>query len=128
MSLKTELNNLKNNDIYSLLLFTLFQCRQTNEYSALSELSYILDETNLLNLLEYFGGMTLTIPTIDELELLLCGLNVFQSVHIEGLTIEDSLLKYVGHKFKIGEIQKAYTQISDVMINYSFGEENNDKD
>jgi hypothetical protein len=71
MSIKTELNNLKNMDIYSLLLFTLYQCRKSDEYSSLSELAYILDKQNLLNLCEYFGGLTIQIPTIDELESLL---------------------------------------------------------
>lgn len=28
----------------------------TNEYSSLSELAYILDKDNLLNLCEFFGG------------------------------------------------------------------------
>ena len=121
MSIKNELNNFKSADIYSLLLFTLFQCRNTNEYSALSELAYILDEKNLLSLLEYFGGMTITIPKIEELELLLCGLSVYKDTHIDNSDIEKSLIKYKSHKFSIDDIKKAYAQISDVMSNYSFG-------
>ena len=122
MSIKTELNNLKNADIYSLLLFTLFQCRNTNEYSALSELAYILDEKNLLNLLEYYGGMTITIPKIEDLELLLCGLSVYRSVVIDKSTVNESLVKYTNHKFKLEDIKEAYLQIVSVMTNYSFGE------
>ena len=122
MSIKTELNNLKNADIYSLLLFTLFQCRNTNEYSALSELAYILDEKNLLNLLEYYGGMTITIPKIEDLELLLCGLSVYRSVVIDKSTVNESLVKYTNHKFKLEDIKEAYLQIVNVMTNYSFGE------
>ena len=122
MSIKTELNNLKNADIYSLLLFTLFQCRNTNEYSALSELAYILDEKNLLNLLEYYGGMTITIPKIEDLELLLCGLSVYRSVVIDKSTVNESLVKYTNHKFKLEDIKEAYLQIVNVMTNYSIGE------
>lgn len=123
MSIKTELQNLKNADVYSLLLFTLYQCRNTNEYSALSELAFILDEKNLLNLLEYFGGLTITLPKIEDLELLLCGLSIYKAVHIEGVDIEDKLSQYKQHKFKIEDIHKTYTQIVDVMSNYSFGEQ-----
>ena len=122
MSIKNELSNLKNADIYSLLLFTLFQCRNTNEYSALSELAYLLDEKNLLNLLEYYGGMTITIPKIEELELLLCGLSVYKSVNIDGKTLSESLSHYINHTFSVEDIQKAYSQIVNVMTNYSFGE------
>ena len=124
MSIKTELNNLKNTDIYSLLMITLYQCRNSNEYSALSELAYILDEKNLLSLCEYFGGMTITVPTIEELELLLCGLSVFKSIHIDKLSIEDSLLPYTTHKFSIDEVKNSYVQISEVMENYCFGGSN----
>ena len=121
MNIKTELNNLKNADIYSLLLFTLYQCKNTDEYSSLSELAFILDEKNLLSLCEYFGGVTITIPKIGELELLLCGLSVFKSIQIDNLTIEDSLTPYENHKFSIDEIKSAYLKISDIMQNYHFG-------
>jgi hypothetical protein len=87
----------------------------------LSELAYILDEKNLLSLCEYFGGMTLTIPTIEELELLLCGLSVFKSIHIDKLSVDDSLSNYANHKFNIDDIKTAYLQIAEVMENYSFG-------
>ena len=124
VSIKTELENLKNADIYSLLLFTLYQCRNTNEYSSLSELAYILDEKNLLSLCEYFGGTTITIPTIEELELLLCGLSVFKSIHIDKKSVEDSLLDYTNHKFTLDEIKNAYLNISNIMENYCFGGSN----
>lgn len=122
MSIKNELNNLKTADVYSLLMFTLFQCKNINEYSALSELAYILDEKNLLNLLEYFGGMTITLPKIEDLELLLCGLSIYKAVHLDGVSIEDKLSQYNNHKFKIEDIQHSYMSIVDVMSNYSFGE------
>ena len=121
MSIKTDLNTLQNNDIYSLLLFTLYQCRKSNEYSSLSELAYILDEKNLLSLCEYFGGTTITIPTIEELELLLCGLSVFKSIHIDKMSIEDSLASYTNHKFSVDEIKISYVQIANIMENYCFG-------
>lgn len=121
MSIKTELNNLKNMDIYSLLLFTLYQCRKSDEYSSLSELAYILDEKNLLSLCEYFGGTTITIPRIEDLELMLCGLSVFKSIHIDKKTIENSLTPYKDYKFSIDEIKASYIQIAEVMENYCFG-------
>ncbi len=124
MSIKTELTTLKNEDIYSLMLFTLYQCRKTNEYSSLSELAYILDEKNLLNLCEYFGGTTITIPKIEELELLLCGMSVFKSIHIDKLSVEDSLSLYKNHKFSIDEIKESYLKISDTMSSYTFGGNN----
>lgn len=121
MSIKKELQNLKTTDIYSLLLFTLFKCRETNEYSAISELAYILDEKNLLNLCEYFGGLTITIPTIEEIELLLCGLSVYKEAHLDNKSVDESLSQYSNHKFGIEKIRSSFLEISKVMSDYSFG-------
>lgn len=126
MSISSEISKLKNQDLYSILLFTLFQCRNTNEYSALSELAYILDEKNLLSLCEYFGGMTITIPKIEELELLLCGLEMYKDTHIDKLTLEESILKCKNKRFKTSDIKEVYVTITEVMSNFSFGDSNND--
>ena len=48
--IKEELAKLKDSDIYSLIMFALFKIRDIPEYSAISELSYLLDKKNLLNL------------------------------------------------------------------------------
>ena len=124
MSIKTELSTLKNEDIYSLMLFTLYQCRNTNEYSSLSELAYILDEKNLLSLCEYYGGTTITIPKIEELELLLCGISVFKSVYIDKLDIEDSLERYKNSKFNLEDIKLTYLKVSETMSSFKFGGQN----
>jgi hypothetical protein len=68
MSIKEELNQLRTNDTYSLILFVLYKLRNVPEYSGVSELAYVLDESNFLNLCEYFGGLTITIPTVKEIK------------------------------------------------------------
>ena len=69
MTLRNELNKLTDSDIYSLILFALYKMNETNEYSSLSELSYLLDKESLLKLCEFYGGTTIRIPTINELEI-----------------------------------------------------------
>ena len=66
--IREELTKLKDVDVYSLILFVLFKARNVPELASLSELAYVLDKDNLLKLCEYFGGQTITIPTITELE------------------------------------------------------------
>jgi hypothetical protein len=121
MSIKSELDALKNEDIYSLLLFALYKCRGTNEFSALSELAFILDENSLLSLCEYFGGLTITIPTIEELELMLSGLTMYKNVNVEGQSIDDYTNTLIGTDRRKDQIKLAYSKILDVMSNYSFG-------
>ena len=67
MKIKTELENLKEKDIYSLMLFALYKAQEIPEYASLSQLAYILDKDNLLKLCEFYGGLTIKIPTVKEL-------------------------------------------------------------
>ena len=64
--IREELTKLKDVDVYSLILFVLFKARNVPELASLSALAYVLDKDNLLKLCEYFGGQTITIPTITE--------------------------------------------------------------
>ena len=50
MAIKQELNKLKEMDVWSLMLFVLYNYQNIPEYSSISELAYILDKKNLLKL------------------------------------------------------------------------------
>lgn len=123
MTIKEELNQLKETDVYSMLLFVLYQMKNLPEYSVLSELAYILDKQNLLNLCEYFGGLTIEIPTIDELESLLNSLLMYQYIDIEGLSYSDAINKIGFNSFDLRKIKKDYSRLSKILENYSFSKE-----
>ena len=120
MTIKEELNQLKETDVYSMLLFILYKVKDTEEYSVLSELVYVLDKPNLLNLCEYFGGLTIKIPTIDELESLLHSLLLYQYIEIDGLSYDDAIAKFGFDSFELRTIKKNYKKISKLLENYSF--------
>ena len=65
-----NLKRLNTLDIYSTILFVLFKTQNIPSQSTLSELVYILDKNSLLKLCEFYGGQTITIPTIEDLEIL----------------------------------------------------------
>ena len=96
MRIKEELNKLKDVDVYSLMLFVLYKTINIPEYSTLSELAYILDKESLLKLCEYFGGMTIKIPTISELENLIYSLVLYQYVNVEHMDY-DKAIQLIGH-------------------------------
>ena len=79
------------------MLFALFKLRDIPEYSSLSELAYILDKNNLLKFCEYFGGLTLKVPTINELESILYSLVLYQYVDIEKIEYDEAI-KLIGSK------------------------------
>ena len=120
MSIKEELNRLKDIDIWSLLLFVLTQVKDVPEYSALSELCYILDKKQLFKLCEYFGGTTLTIPTIEELETLVYALLFYQYTDIEHLTYEDASQLISARCTNFTDVKKCYNRLRSVVSEYSF--------
>ena len=119
MSIKSELSKFKETDIWSLLLFVLYKVKGTPEFSSLSELAFVLDKKNLLKLCEYFGGCTITIPTVDELESLILGLLMYQCIDIENMEFNDAVKKL--STMSIADIRKAkraYRGIKDVLTDY----------
>lgn len=121
MRTATELNKLKDQDIYSLVLFSLFKLRDIPEYASLSELVYILDKESLLKLCEYFGGMTIAIPTIDELECLVYTLVLYQYIDIEGKTMTEAIKLLGCNSSQLRKVKSDYAKLSEILSKYDFG-------
>lgn len=118
MTIKEELQKLHEPDIWSLLLFVLFKIKDIPEYSGISELAYILDRKNLLKLCEYFGGTTITIPTIEELEILVYGLLLYQYINIEGIPEADALVMISREGLSQKAVKNSYLKIKKTLQNY----------
>lgn len=120
MKIKEELSKLKDTDVYSLILFALYKIKDVPEYSTLSELVYILDKDSLLKLCEYFGGLTIKIPTVDELVNLVYSLVLYQWVNIDGMDYEEAV-KQIGHKSTdLRTVKSNYIELCKILDNYRF--------
>ena len=107
-------------DFYSILLFALYKMNDVPEYSSLSQLAYVLDQDNFLNLCEYFGGQTITIPTIQEMESLIYSLLLYQYIKIDGMDYEEAL-ELIGHRScELRQVKKKYNSLCKVLEKYSF--------
>ena len=117
--LKSEIDTLKNKDIYSLMLFILFKLRDLPEYSTLSELIYILNKDEFLKLCEYFGGLTIKIPTIEELENLVNVLLLYKYINIDNMEQEEAEKLLNCNTKEIKYIKENYKQIVNILTRYS---------
>jgi len=117
-----RLNTLEKTDVYSLMLFALYKLRDVPEYTALSELSYILDGSNLSKFLSFYGGMTLKIPTLKDMRLMIQALLLFQLVNLEETELEDAIKVILdkNREFSRDELLKAYDTILLVSSKYDF--------
>ena len=119
--LKEEMATLKNQDTYSLMLFVLFKLRDIPEYSTLSELIYVLNKKEFLKLCEYFGGTTIKIPTIEELNSIVNSLILYQHINIEKKDMESAIKLLDCNKRDLKKIKEDYYQIVDILDKYSLG-------
>ena len=117
--IKNNLENLKDSDILNFVLFTLYKLHDTEEYGAISELAYILDKTNLFRLCEYYGGLTITIPTISQLEILLNALLLYKYIDIDNHDF-DNALSMLRSNIDVAETKKCYFKIREVLSTYEF--------
>ena len=120
MSIKSELNNLTEKDVYSLVLFAMYKMNESSEYSALSQLAYILDKENLLKLCEYFGGLTIRVPTINELETFVYALQIYQSVVFDKKPFDQCIDRLKDVDVQLEKIIECYNVLCDVLKNYNF--------
>lgn len=115
-----NIKDLKENDLYSLSLFVLYKIIGIKEYSIVGEIPYILDKKNLLNFCKYFGGRTIKVPTLDEINSVLSLVLLYQYTKIDGLEYDDAI-KLIGfNSTEMKRIKNTYKEICEILENYNF--------
>ena len=113
-----NIKKLNTTDIYSLILFVLYKIKEIPGYSTLSELAYVLDKKNFLSLIEYFGGKTITIPTMEELEILIYCLVVYNGVNFENKDYEKMLKELPVESHMLKQIRAMYADVQEILSEY----------
>lgn len=125
MSVNKALTILKDTDMYSLSMFALYKLTNLPEYSAISELPYILDRENMLKLCQYFGGRTIRIPTTEELHSLMSLLLLYQYVNIDKIPYDEAI-NLIGFPSKnLRQVKKTYSELCNILNSYDIKARNN---
>lgn len=119
MRVKEEFLNLKEVNLYPLLMFALYRIKDIPEYMEISRLSFILEKEDLLKLCKFFGGMTISIPTLEELERTLSILLLYEYVNIEKMDFIEAC-NLIGISEDIRVIKTEYTKVCDILNKYDF--------
>lgn len=119
-TISNQLDKLKISDTWSFILFALFKIKEKPEYSALSELAFVLDKDSLLNLCEFFGGLTITIPTIEELEDIVNALLLYQFIDIEHKDFDSSVEYFKQKQVNCRKLKDNYFNIKQILETYEF--------
>lgn len=115
-----SLEKLDEKDIYSLLLFVLYKLKNDDKYSTLSQLVYILDKNSLFNLLSVYGGLTITIPKVEDLRLVICGLLIYQLIKFENYDLDSAIKEVKTGEYSEEMLRTTYLKVSEVVSNYDF--------
>lgn len=83
MNLDKDLYKLTQPDVYSLICELLYVLKDNPKYSTISELAFILERESFIKFIKYFGGTTITVPTLDEFKEVIRLLLLYQAVEID---------------------------------------------
>lgn len=116
-----SLNDLSKEDTYSFLMFTLYKLKDDPKWTGLSELCYLLDGDSLSKLLTYYGGMTITIPTLKDFRLMLKALTIYDLVNMQGNDFDSAIKTVKDAEFQEEELKDTYKKVLEVVSDYQFG-------
>lgn len=126
MKIKSELENLNTQDVYSLVMFVMYKLHNKDEYSSLSELSFVLDKEYMLKLCAVCGGRTVYIPKLEELENILNALLLYQKVNIENQSFKLSLLDLDISTDSKEQVKSIYEDVCSILKDYTFNTRSNE--
>lgn len=113
------LNKLSETDVWSLMLFALWQIQEVPEYATLSELMYVLDDIESVSrFFDYYGGTTIKVPTKEEFKNVVNALLLYQYVNLDKIPFADAL-KATGVT-ETKEIKELYLKLVNILSNYDF--------
>lgn len=80
-------------DLYYVSIILLSLLTGSNTYSNIPELALLLDSESFMNLIDYYGGVSLKIPTKEEVSNSLKAVLVYYYADVLGYSMKDAIEK-----------------------------------
>lgn len=94
-----DFNSLSQPEVYALICESLFCLKDNPKYSTISELAFLLEKDSFIKFIKYFGGLTITIPTMEEFKETIGLLLLYQAVEIDKLPWKQAL-EFAGYSIE----------------------------
>lgn len=121
MKAKLDLTRLTDQDMTTLLLFSLYKLQNNPKYATLSSLAFLLDKETLVKFLGLYGGLDIRVPTLQEFQLLVNALRIYNNVNLEGRDISSVSSAIIKANPAIDKkvLMETYVRVCDILKDYS---------
>lgn len=126
MNLDKDLYKLTQPDVYSLICEILYVLKDNPKYSTVSELAFILERESFIKFIKYFGGTTLTVPTLDEFKEVIRLLLLYQAVEIDKMPWRKALEEAGFDLEQSRSAQRKLALLKKALKDYRLGDRNYD--
>ena len=119
--LTRDVSKLKEDDVINVLLYAIYKLTNDPEYSAISELAYVLDKDSLYKLCATFGGATIKIPPLSLCKNITKALLIVELMQ-KGETFEEAYSDADVNVRDKSEVVKIVDQLVEIVNSYDMGE------
>lgn len=116
-----DLSRMSQSDIYSIVCELLYVIKDDPKYSAMSELAYILNQESFIKFIKYFGGTSITVPTLDEFKQTLRVMQLYHYFNVQNMSWKDALVKAGFERNETRSAQRKLMQFTEVLNKSKIG-------
>ncbi len=116
-----DLSRMSQSDIYSIVCELLYVVKDNPNYSAMSELAYILNQESFIKFIKYFGGTTLAVPTLDDFKQTLKVMQLYHYFNVQNMSWKDALVKAGFERNETRSAQRKLMQFTEVLNKSKIG-------
>lgn len=116
-----DLSKFSQSDIYSIVCELLYRIKEDESYSVISELAYILEKDSFIRFMQYFGGTTIAVPTLEDFKQTIKIIQLYHYFNIENMSWKDALVKAGFERNETRSAQRRLMEFTKVLNSFKAG-------
>lgn len=116
-----DLSKFSQSDIYSIVCELLYRIKDDESYSAISELAYILEKNSFIKFMQYFGGTTINVPTLQDFKQTIRIIQLYHYFNIQNLSWKEALVKAGFDRNETRSAQRHLMEFTKVLSSFKAG-------